>query len=174
MVNQWEGPLYASASGNPPLFQIRGAASFCGLQIYSPEHDKAEWSEDDIGLVWSIDHAPRHFPVNAEFTYGKVPPKFGQRFPAGNVLPSPLDPAVTYKVEMERCMGGPQTFSLRGLALTEYQANPNVCWGGLKVSERQNHPAWVRVDCKTQQPLPMSQRAEQRLEAYRENRIPFY
>jgi hypothetical protein len=174
MVNQWEGPLYASASGNPPGFQIRGAASFCGLEIYSPEQDKAEWYGDDIGLVWSIDHATtRHFPVNAEFTYGKVPPEFVQRIPAGNVLPPPLDPAVTYKVVMERCMGGPQNFSLRGLALAEYKANPDVCWGELKIAERQN-PAWVRVDCKTHEPLSMSQRAKQRLQAYRENRIPSY
>jgi len=107
MVNQWEGPLYASTSGNPPFFQIRGAASFCGLEIFSPEQDKAEWNGDDIGLVWSIDHATtRHFPLDTEFAYGTVPPDFAQRFPANNAVLPPLDPAVTFithRPDGERC-----------------------------------------------------------------------
>jgi len=174
MLNQWEGPLYASTNGNPPFFQIRGAASFCGMEIFRPEQDKAEWNRDDIGLVWSIDHATtRHFPLDTEFAYGTVPPDFVQRFPANNAVPSPLDPTVTYKVVIERCMGGDQTFSLRALALTQYKANSHVCSGELKVAEREN-PAWVRVDCRTWQPIPMSQRANKRLQDYRENRIPFY
>jgi hypothetical protein len=70
-------------------------------------------------------------------------------------------------------MGGPQYLSLRGDVISEYKPNPNECWGELKVPERQN-PAYVRVDCKTRQPLPMSDRAKERLEDYRENRIPFY
>ena len=174
MVNIWEGPLYAATTGNPPHFEIRGAASFCGLEVYGPAQDDAEWSGDNIGLVWEIEHSTtHHFPVNVEFTYGEVPSDLVQRFPVPGVLPSHLDPTVTYKVVIERCMGGPQTFSLRGLALTEYKANPNVCWGELKVSERQN-PAWVRADCQTKQPLPMSEKAKQRLEEYRQSRIPFY
>jgi hypothetical protein len=174
MVDVWEGPLYASTSGNPPHFEIRGAASFCGLEVYGPEQDDAEWSGDNIGSVWEIEHSTtHHFPVNVDFTYGDVPSYFVQRFPSPSVLPSRLDSTVTYKVVIERCMGGPQTFSLRGFALTEYKANPNVCWGALKVSERQN-PAWVRVDCQTKQTLPMSERAKQRLEEYRKSQIPFY
>jgi hypothetical protein len=174
MVDVWEAPLYAATSGNPPHFEIRGAASFCGLEVYGPEQGDAEWSGDNIGLVWGIEHSTtHHFPVNVEFTYGEVPSDFVQRFPAPSVLPSRLDPTVAYEVVIEPCMGGPQTFSLRGLALTEYKANPNACWGELKVSGRQN-PALVRVDCQTKQPLPMSERARQRLEEYREGRIPFY
>lgn len=174
MVDVWEGPLYAATRGNPPHFEIRGAASFCGLEVYGPEQDAAEWSEDNIGLVWEIEPSTtHHFPVNVQFAYGEVPFGFVQRFPASSVLPSRLDPTVVYKVVIERCMGGPQTFSLRRLAMTEYKANPNVCWGELKVSERQN-PAWVRVDCRTKQPLPMSERAIQRLEEYRQSRIPYY
>jgi hypothetical protein len=174
IVNVWEGPLYAATSGDPPHFEIRGAASFCGLDVYGPEQDNAEWSGDNLGLVWSVGQAAtHHFPVSVEFTYGEVPADFVQRFPAPSVLPSRLDPTVAYKVVIERCMGGPQTLSLRGLALTEYQANPNVCWGDLKIGERQNS-AWVRVDCQSKQPLPMSERAKQSLEEYRKGRIPFY
>jgi hypothetical protein len=55
----------------------------------------------------------------------------------------------------------------------EYEASSNVCWGDLNVPKR-HVPAYVRVDCKTREALPMSSRAQRRLEAYRENRIPFY
>jgi hypothetical protein len=116
MINQWEGPLYVSAYGNPPVFDVRGAASFCGLEIYSPEHDKAEWRDDDVGLVWRIDHsASRPLRVTAKFTYGKVPPQFVQRTPAAEEQAPALGPALTYTVIVERCMGGPQYFSLRGI-----------------------------------------------------------
>ena len=63
--------------------------------------------------------------------------------------------------------------SLRGDVISEFKPNPNECWGELKVPERQNS-AYVRVDCTTRQPLPMSDRAAERLREYRENRIPSY
>lgn len=165
--------MYAASSGSPPHFEIRGAASFCGMEIYGPEREKAEWTEDEIGLIWKIEHAANNFPVSVHFTYGEVPPKFVQRVPEPNVLPSPLDANVSYKVVLERCKGGPQIFSLRGPHLSEYAGDANICWGQLNVMERQM-AATVRVDCKTKHPLPMSDRAMQRLEEYRKNRIPFY
>lgn len=143
------------------------------LAIYSPEQDKAEWYEDEIGLVWSIENNPHHFPITAVFAYGEVPSGFTQTFPANNGKPSALDPTLNYKLVIHRCMGGPQFMSLHGAQLRKCKASPNVCWGELKVPERKNS-AWVRVDCKTRQPLPMSERAVQRLEAYRKNQIPFY
>jgi hypothetical protein len=173
MIPQWEGPLYVAVKGDPPTFEARGMAQFCGLEIYSPEHDKAEWQGDHIGLVWKFGNNPGHFPEAQRFAYGQVPSGFFQTTPAANLPPPPLDPALTYTLVVNRCMGGPQYLSLRGLALTPYKPNPDVCWGELKVPERQN-PAWVRVDCKTHQPLPMSDRAKQRLEAYRENRVTFF
>jgi hypothetical protein len=173
MIPQWEGPLYVAVKGNPPTFEMRGMAMFCGVEVYSPEHDKAEWHDDDIGLVWSIDNSPHHFPIAAEFAYGAVPSGFVQTFPAKNLPPSPFDPTVTYKLVVGCCMGGPQYLSLRGVQLAEYKPNPNVCWGELKVPERTNS-AWVRADWRTHQPLPMSERAKQRLEAYRQNRVLFY
>jgi hypothetical protein len=173
MIPQWEGPLYVAVKGNPPTLQISGLAGFCGFEVYSPEHDKAEWHEDNIGLIWSFNHGFRYFPITAEFTYGVVPSGFVQTTPANNISPPPLDPALTYKLVVGRCMGGPQYLSLQGLELAQYKPNPDACWGELKVPERKK-PAYVRVDCKTGEPLPMSERAEQRLKAYRENRIPFY
>jgi hypothetical protein len=173
MIAQWEGPLYVAVRGNPPQFQVRGLAGFCGLDIYGPEQDKAEWSGDDIGLIWSIDHTPGNFPFEAKFKYGELPYSFVQKTPAGRLFPAALDPNVNYKLVVGHCMGGPQYLSLHGDAITEYKPNSNACWGQLKVSERQN-PAYVRVDCKTRQPLPMSSRAAERLKACRENRIPFY
>lgn len=173
MIPQWKGPLYVGLKGDPPTFQVRGMAMFCGLDIYSPEHDKAEWRDDNVGLVWSIDHSPRNFPIAERFAYGEVPSGFFQTTPAANMAPPPLDPALTYTLVVGRCMGGPQYLSLQGLVLSQYKPNPDVCWGELKVPERQN-PAWVRVDCKTRQPIPMSERAKERLKAYRENRVTFY
>lgn len=70
-----------------------------------------------------VEHSPQHFPVSAEFTYGQVPENFIQRVPAGKTLPAQLDPGATYTIVVERCMGGPQTFSLKRLALTEYGSN---------------------------------------------------
>jgi hypothetical protein len=57
--------------------------------------------------------------------------------------------------------------------ISEFKPNPNECWGDLKVPERKAS-AWVRVDCRTRQPIPLSERAKQRLDAYRTNQIPFY
>lgn len=173
MIPQWEGPLYVHVKGTPPTFDMRGMAGACGLSIYGPEHDKAEWYEDDLGLVWSIENSPHHFPTTAELAYGDVPSGFTQTFPANNGKPSALDPTLSYKLVIGRCMGGPQYMSLRGMQLGQYKANPGVCWGELKVPERKN-TAWVRVDCNSHQPLPMSERALRRLEAYRKNQISLY
>jgi hypothetical protein len=173
MMNQWEGPLYVAVNGNPTQFQVRGLAMFCGLQIYSREQDNSEWYGDDIGLIWAVDHTPGRFPFEANFKYGQVPFGFVQKSPTEKLSPPSLDPNVDYKLEVDRCMGGAQYFSLRGQAITEYKSNSDACWGQLKVPEREN-AALVRVDCKTLQPLPMSKRAEERLKAYREKRIPFY
>jgi hypothetical protein len=172
MIMQWEGPLYVAASGDPPVFQARGLAGVCGVDIYGPEQEKAEWYDDDIGLLWSINHTVR-FPFETTFKYGEVPSGFTQVTPAGMLPAPPLAPDVTYKVVVGRCMGLPQYLSLHGNVISEYKPIADVCWGELKVAERQS-PAWVRVDCNTHHPLPMSTRAAERLKKYRENRIPFY
>lgn len=75
MIMQWEGPVYVSASGNPPVFQLRGLAGVCGVDIFGPEQEKAEWYSDDIGLLWSINHTIR-FPFEARFKYGEAPAGF--------------------------------------------------------------------------------------------------
>lgn len=173
MIQVWEGPLYITVRSGPPVLQIRGLAMFCGLRIYGPEQEKAEWREDDIGVIWSIEHFPNHFPIEAKVVYGVVPPEFVQKAPVDNGSPAPLSPGATYGLEIERCMGGPEYFSLRNMTIKEGSPVSDLCWGELKVPER-NVPAMVRVDCKTREPLPMSDRAKQRLRDYRENRIPFY
>jgi hypothetical protein len=177
MIMQWEGPLYVAASGNPPVLQLRGLAGVCTVDIYGPEQENAEWSGDDIGKLWSIklrsiNHTAR-FPLEVKFKYGDVPVGFEQVSPGIIKVPQPLDPSATYKLVVGRCMGGPQYLSLRGHLISEYKPDPNECWGELKVPERRD-PAYVRVDCKTRQPLPMSDRAKERLKEYRENRIPVY
>lgn len=172
MLQVWEGPLFVAATGNPPVFQIRGLAGVCGVDIFGPEQENAEWVSDDIGLLWSVNHTVR-FPVETKFKYGEIPSGFTQVVPGGRTSPTPLDPSVTYKLAVGRCMGGPQTLSLHGDTVSDYQPNTNACWGELRVPERQN-PAYVRVDCKTHQPLTMSKRAAERFKAYRENRIPSY
>ncbi|HVZ15848.1 MAG TPA: hypothetical protein VG897_01930 [Terriglobales bacterium] len=172
MVMQWEGPLYTAVSGNPPVFDIRGLSGVCSVDVYGPEQENAEWFGDAIGLRWSIDHTLR-FPFEATFKYGEVPLGFRQLTPAGNATAQTLSPDVTYKVVLGRCMGGPQYLSLHGNSISEYKPNPNICWGELKIPERESS-AYVRVDCKTHQPLPMSQRAEARLKQYREKHIPAY
>ena len=169
MINQWEGPLFVAARGDPPTFELRGLAGVCGVEIYGPEQENAEWYGDDIGLLWKIDHTLR-FPFDAKFKYGEVPAGFAQVTP---ISPPPLDPNLTYKLVLERCMGGPQYLSLHRDVITEYKPNLKACWGPLKVPGREN-PALVRVDCKSFQPLTMSERAQKRLKEYRENRIPFY
>jgi hypothetical protein len=174
MMQVWEGPLYIAITSNPLRFQIRGLAMFCSLSVYGPEQERAEWSSDDIGLIWAIDHKPNQFPFDAQFNYGDVPNSFVQTFPAGNLgAPSQLDPTVNYKLVVGRCMGGPEYFTLHDRTVSEYKPSPNVCWGELTVPERET-PAWVRVDCKTRHPLPMSDRAKDRLEAYREKKISYY
>lgn len=170
MMVQWEGPLYVHVEGNPPVFEARGLAAFCGLDIYSPEQDKAEWSGDDIGLMWGINYSPGYFPFKTRFKYGEPPPEFAQR---STGTPAALDPNVTYKLVVGRCMGGAQYFALRGNTLSEYKPTSDVCWGDLKVPEREQ-PALVRVDCTTKKPLPMSPRAQARLQAYRRKRIVWY
>jgi hypothetical protein len=172
MILQWEGPLYVAVEHDPPHFQMRGLSMFCGLRIYGPEQQNPEWFGDDVGLIWAIQYNSGPHPVEANFSYGDVPTGFVQRIPSGKPT-TPLDPNVNYKLAVDRCMGGPQEFTLRGSAITEYKSNPNVCWGNLKVPERSS-TVWVRADCNTHQPLPMSDRARERLKAYQENRIPFY
>ncbi len=173
MIPQWEGPLYVAINGSPPQFQVRGLAMFCGLQVYSREQDNAEWYGDDIGLIWSVDYTPGYFPFEVTFKYGEVPSGFVQKIPTGNISPPLLDPNENYKLVVGPCMGMPEYFSLHGQAITGYKPDSNVCWGPLKIPERET-AASVRVDCKSHQPLPMSKRAEERLKAYKENRIPFY
>lgn len=172
MIMQWEGPLYVAATGDQPVFQMRGLAGLCGVDIYDTERQRAEWPSDDIDLLWSISHKMR-FPFEAKFKYGEVPSGFAQVTPPDGTSPPPLKVNVTYELVLRRCMGGPQYLSLNGDSISEYKSDPNVCWGELKLPERQN-PAYVRVDCKTRQPLAMSKRAAERLKAYRDNRIPFY
>jgi hypothetical protein len=173
MILQWEGPLYVAVEQYPPHFQARGLSMFCGLRIYGPEQENPEWSGDDIGLVWAIQHDSGAHPFEANFVYGEVPAGFVQQIPSEKHAPPPLDPKVNYKLAVDRCMGGAQYFTLHRAAITEYKSNPNVCWGNLKVPER-NSTVLVRADCNIHQPLPMSDRAKERLNAYRENRIPFY
>lgn len=173
MILQWEGPLYVAVEHSPPTFHVRGLAMFCGLKIYGPEQENPEWFGDDIGLVWAIQHNSGPHPFEANFAYGEVPAGFVQKIPSEKPSPPPLDPNITYKLAVDRCMGGPQHFDLHASAVTEYKSSPKLCWGNLKVPER-NSTVWVRADCNTHQPLPMSDRAIEHLKAYRENKIPFY
>ncbi|HET9741380.1 MAG TPA: hypothetical protein VFQ00_01410 [Terriglobales bacterium] len=172
MIQVWEGPVFVEAAGDPPVFQIRGLAGVCGVDVFGPEQENAEWMDDEIGLLWSINHAAR-FPVEVEFKYGGVPSGFVQIVPAGRTTAAPLHLNTTYKLVLDRCMGGPQTVSLHDGTISEYRPSPAACWGQLRVPERQK-PAYVRVDCKTHEPLPMSKRGAERLKAYRENRIATY
>jgi hypothetical protein len=174
LMMQWEGPLYVAVEeGRGQTFQVRGLAGFCGLDVYSPEHNKAEWLGDDIGLVWSIEAHPQHWTTGSEFSYGSAPSGFKQTTPASGASPPPLDPDVTYALEVGRCMGGPEYYSLHGLSLAKSQSDPTVCWGDLKVAERRQ-PARVRVDCTTHQPFPMSERARERLKAYQQGKVVWY
>lgn len=176
MMLQWEGPLYVAVQpGTPAKFRIRGASGFCGLGIYGPDHDQREWQSDEVGLLWSLNWpgGSGAFPMLSEFAYGRVPSGFNQTSPGNNASPPPLDPALNYTLEVDRCMGGPQYFLLRGFSVTDSRSSEGICWGELELPERAD-PARVRVDCHTRQPLPMSERAKERLRAYREKRIVYY
>jgi hypothetical protein len=159
-----EGPLYVSvANSRIPEFQVDGAAGFYGLRIYSPEHQKAEWRGDDVGLVWSFDWQGQRFPpMGLRFAYGALPAGFSQRAPLSGVVVQPG-------------MGMPEHFTLHGGSLIkakdEYAAP--VCWAPLNVPGRSD-PAYVRADCETKKSLPMSQRGQDRLKAYEQKRIVYY
>jgi hypothetical protein len=178
ILTVWEGPLYVAATGVSPVeFRIDGAAGFYGLAIYSPEHRKAEWQGDEIGLVWSFDwHRHDKFPpMKVRFQYGILPTGFSQKTPLSNAAPPALDPEATYTVVVRPGMGLPEYFTLHInlLVKTENEFGPDVCWGAIPVAG-QRGPAYVRVDCSTKKSLPMSQRAQERLKAYQEKRIVFY
>jgi len=173
MILQWEGPLYVAVEHYPSHFQMRGLSMFCGLGIYGPEQENPEWFGDDIGLIWAIQHNSGPHSFEANFAYGEVPTGFVQQTPSTKLTPPPLDPNVNYKLAVNPCMGEPQYYTLHGSTIEEYESSPNVCWGNLKVPER-NNTVLVRSDCNTHQPFPMSDRAKERLKAYRENRIPLF
>jgi len=170
ILTVWEGPLYVEARAATPLkFRIQGPAGFHGLEIYGPDHQQAEWTSDDIGLVWRLVWADsqRFPPVKVEFPYGAPPVGF-----VGPTSPPPLDPNLTYTLRVQPSMGMPEYFSLHGAQITKYTPDPKACWGVLPVSNRT--PATVRVDCVTGKPLPMSQRALDRLKGYQERGIPSF
>lgn len=175
---QWEGPLYMSVLAEEPIeFRIDGAAGFYGLALYGPEHQKAEWRGDDIGVVWSFNwNRYGKFPLmKARVEYGVLPPGYVQTSPAGNTPPPPLDPEATYTLVLDPAMGMTQYRILHGHLISETRTEfgSNVCWGPLNVPGRSD-PAYVRVDCNTHAPLPMSKRAQDRLKAYQEKRLAFY
>jgi hypothetical protein len=177
LLTVWEGPLYVSVSGSPsPKFQVDGAAGFHGIRIYSPEHSKAEWRGDDIGLIWSFDwQRPDKFPpMRLRFAYGVLPTGYSQKTPVIGAAP-PLDPDVTYTVVIQPAMGMPEYFTLHGRSLTkaEDEYAISVCWVPLTVSGRSD-PAYVRADCETKKLLAMSERGQARLKAYREKRLVYY
>lgn len=177
LLSVWEGPLYVSVTGSPlPEFQIDGAAGFYGLQIYSQEHSKAEWREDDIGLVWSLEWQRRNVfpPMRLRFGYGILPIGYSQKAPLIGVAPA-LNPEVTYTVVIQPAMGTPEYFTLHGKSLVKAddEYTSSVCWAPLSVPGRTDS-AYVRVDCETKKPLPMSQRGQARLKAYQERRLIDY
>lgn len=172
----WEGPLYVAVKpGTPIRFHIQGPSGFHGLEIYGPDHRLAEWTGDDIGFVWGFAWSKAHSfpPMELEFSYAELPLGFAQKaVPPGPASPPPLDPAVTYTLCVQPGMGMPEYYSLHGAQIGEYRADPSVCWGALAVKGRS--PATVRVDCVTRRPLPMSQRAIDRLKAYQERKLPYF
>jgi len=118
----WEGPLHVSLTGSPfPEFQIDGAAGFYGLQIYGPEHRKAEWRGDDIGVVWSFDcqRRDRFPPMRLRFAYGVLPTGYSQKAPLSGAVPPVLDPEVSYTVAVQPAMGMPEHFTLQGRSLSK-------------------------------------------------------
>ena len=177
ILTVWEGPLQVSVTGAEPIqFKIDGLSGFHGVSVYSLEHQKAEWLDDEIGLMWSIGWRQRRFPpMQVQFAYGALPPGYTQETPPLHTVPPALSPESTYTIVVSPGMGMPEYFTLHGDSLTKSnnEFGEDVCWGQLNVSGR-NNPASVRVDCGTHQFLPMSPRAEDRLKAYREKRILFY
>lgn len=178
ILGVWEGPLYVSVDGSTLLeFQIDGAAGFHGLKIYGPEHQTAEWRGDDIGLVWSFawethDEFP---PMRLRFAYGVLPSGYSQKTPMFGAVPPALNSEVTYTIVIQPAMGMPEHFALHGRLLSEAEDEyaAAVCWAPLSVPGRSD-PAYVRADCETKRFLPMSQRGQERLKAYQENRVVYY
>jgi hypothetical protein len=133
LLTVWEGPLYVSVTNSRiPEFQVDGAAGFYGLRIYGPEHQKAEWRGDDVGLVWSFDWQGNRFPpMGLRFAYGVLPPGFLQRAPLSGVVPPPLDAEVSYTVVVEPGMGMPEHFTLHlcvgRLAAFQEGATLHIC-----------------------------------------------
>ena len=172
----WEGPLYVAVEpGTPVRFRIQGPSGFHGLEIYGPDHRLAEWTDDDIGFVWGFAWTRPHSfpPMELAFFYAELPVGFAQKtVPLGSMSPPPLDPTVTYTLCVQPGMGMPEYYSLHGAQIGEYKADPSVCWGTITVEGRS--PATVRVDCVTRKPLPMSQRATDRLKAYQERKLPYF
>jgi hypothetical protein len=111
-----EGPLYVSVRGSStPEFQVDGASGFHGIEIYGPEHSKAEWHGDDIGLIWSFDwQRPVKFPpMRLRFAHGTLPPGYSQKTPLVGATPA-LDPDATLTVVIRPAMGMPEHFTLHG------------------------------------------------------------
>jgi hypothetical protein len=172
----WEGPLYVGVKpGTPMRFQVRGPSGFFGLEIYGPDHHLVEWTSDDIGFVWGLawNKSPAFPPMDSEFSYGELPAGFAQKTSELGPASLPvLDATATYTLVVQPAMGMPEYYSLHDGLIGKYEADPSVCWGALAVDGRT--PATVRVDCVTHKPLPMSQRARDRLQAYQEHRLPYF
>jgi hypothetical protein len=176
ILSVWEGPLYVSVTTATPLrFRVQGPSGLQGLEIYGPDHQRAEWIGDDLGLVWSFEwtNADRFPPMQVDFSYGQAPVGFGQETAVvKRPTPPPLDPNLTYVLLVKPAMGMLEYFSLLSAKIAQDNPNPNVCWGQLPILDRP--PATVRIDCITRKPLSMSQRAKDRLKAYQERKIPFF
>lgn len=172
-LSVWEFPLHVSTNGSTsPQFHIDGTAGIYGIKIYSPEHSKAEWLGDDIGLMWSLawQGGQKFPPMRVRFGYGTVTIGYAEAGPA-----PALNPNLAYTVVVDPAMGMSEFFRLRGGSLTkvddEYSAK--VCFGPLTVPGR-HHPAFVRVDCATKQFLKMSERGRDRLKEFQERRLAEY
>lgn len=176
LLSVWEGPLYVEARAEAPIrFRVQGPAGFHAFEVFGPDRRLAEWTSDDIGLLWDFTcKDPRRFPpMKLDFSYGNVPTGFQQKtFQAGAVAAPLLDPNVTYLLRVQPAMGMPETYSLRGSQIAEFEVDPTMCWGSLPVDGQL--PAIVRVDCTTRKALPMSARGVDRLKAYQERRLPFF
>lgn len=170
----WEGPLYVAAKGaKTTSFEILGASGLYGFKIYGPDRRLAEWSSDEVGLLWGFesDHSERFAPTKLEFTYGVAPRGFRQILTA-SPIPTALDSATTYTLRVQPAMGMEEVYSLHAATITAYQPDLSICWGPLPVEARP--AATVRVDCATHQPLPMTSRGLERMKAYRDGKIPWF